>query len=82
MEKTASEIAMVKKNVRLQEWERQIEEQSKEECPAAGVGTTDRRTEIERSERSGVVSTTQHKTQNILLPSAQGKRRVSEVRQI
>ena len=27
MEKTASEIAMVKKNVRLQEWERQIEEQ-------------------------------------------------------
>lgn len=65
MEKTASEIAMVKKNVRLQEWERQ-----------------DRRTEIERSERSGVVPTTQHKTQNILLPSAQGKRRVSEVRQI
>ena len=27
MEKTASEIAMVKKNVRLQEWERQIEKQ-------------------------------------------------------
>ena len=27
MEKTASEIAMVKKYVRLQEWERQIEEQ-------------------------------------------------------
>ena len=27
MEKTASEIAMVKKNVRLQEWNRQIEEQ-------------------------------------------------------
>jgi DNA-binding CsgD family transcriptional regulator len=27
VEKTASEIAMVKKNVRLQEWERQIEEQ-------------------------------------------------------
>ena len=27
METTASEIAMVKKNVRLQEWERQIEEQ-------------------------------------------------------
>ena len=69
MEKTASEIAMVKSD-------------GKEECPAAGVGTTDRRTEIERSERSGVVPTTQHKTQNILLPSAQGKRRVSEVRQI
>ena len=27
MEKTASEIAMVKRNVRLQEWNRQIEEQ-------------------------------------------------------
>ncbi len=27
MEKTASEIVMVKKNVRLQEWNRQIEEQ-------------------------------------------------------
>ena len=27
MEKTASEIAMVKKNVRLQEWNRQIDEQ-------------------------------------------------------
>ena len=27
MEKTASEIATVKRNVRLQEWNRQIEEQ-------------------------------------------------------
>ena len=27
MEKTASEIAKVKKNIRLQEWNRQIEEQ-------------------------------------------------------
>ena len=27
MEKTASEIAILKKNVRMQEWERQIEEQ-------------------------------------------------------
>ena len=46
----------------------------KEENTAAGMGTPNRRTEIKRSECSGLVYTKWHKSQNILLPSSQGER--------
>ena len=50
MEKTASEIVTVKKNIRLQEWNRQIEEQKAERSVVPILTTlSDRNITIEKN---------------------------------
>ena len=56
--------------------------EGKENSAVAGMGTTNRRAENERSERSEVVPTKRNSRKNILLPSPQDKRGFLEVRQI
>ena len=56
--------------------------EGKENSAVAGMETTNRRAENERSERSGVVPKKRNSRKNILLPSPQGKRGFLEVRQI
>ena len=48
MEKTASEIVTVKKNIRLQEWNRQIEEQERSVVPILTT-SSDRNITIEKN---------------------------------